>query len=198
MFSKKKAAMFSDAYNTELSDSEKAERKTALEKLKSNIREHFAKKELENKVKTYECTWDAEKEKVTGLEAWGGTVCEYILSECKSHTEATWDKVPQKWQEQELALLDGFIEHNTTVFCGRKPLLETLERHLLSDDTPNCGLVLTGESGSGKSAVFSMLAKTMRMENCIILAHSAGLSPRAKRVADLLQIWNMQLAEQLT
>jgi tetratricopeptide (TPR) repeat protein len=196
-FSKKKAVMFSDEYNDELSETERKERKTTLEKLKTNIRTHFAKKKLENKVKTYSAAWNAEKEKVTGLETWGNTVYTDILAECETHAKDTWDKVPQNWQEQEVALLDAFIENNTATFCGRKPLLEILKKHLLSGDSANWGVVLTGESGSGKSAVFSMMNKMMQQEDCFILAHSAGISPRAKKVADLLQIWNKQLADYL-
>ena len=196
-FGRKKAAMFSDEYNPDLSEVEKKERKTSLDNLKTNIRDHFEKKGLKEKVKPYSGTWDAEKEKITGLEPWGDQVYTDILAECESHAKDTWDKVPKNWQEQELALLDAFIENNTSTFCGRKPLLETLKQHLLSGDTANWGLVLTGESGSGKSAVFSMASKMLQQENCLILAHSAGLSPRAKSVADLLQIWNKQLAEVL-
>jgi tetratricopeptide (TPR) repeat protein len=197
-FSKKKAVLFSDEYNNELSEAEKKERKAALEKLKINIINHFANKKLENKVKTYSGAWDAEKEKLTGLETWGETVYLDILKECESHAKATWDKVPQNWQEQELALFDAFIETNTTTFCGRKPLLEELKQHLLTNNISNWGLVLTGESGSGKSAVFSRITKMMQeRKDCFILAHSAGLSPRAKSVADLLRIWNKQLADHL-
>jgi len=186
--------MFSDAYNPELSDTEKAERMKALDNLKTAIREHFEKKNLPEKVKNYTGIWNAEKEKVTDLEAWGENVFRDILAECKSHAEETWHKVPKNWQEQELALLDSFIEAHTQTFCGRKPLLEELKKHLLSGNSANWGLVLTGESGSGKSAVFSLIYKMMQKEDCFILAHSAGLSPRAKNVADLLQIWNQQLA----
>jgi tetratricopeptide (TPR) repeat protein len=196
-FGKKKAAMFSDEYNPDLSEAEKKERKTSLENLKTNIRDHFEKKGLKDKVKMYSGTWDVEKEKLTGLKPWGDQVYADILAECESHAKDTWDKVPQNWQEQEMALLDAFIENNTSSFCGRKPLLETLKQHLLSGDTANWGLILTGESGSGKSAVFSMVNKMMQKENCFILAHSAGLSARAKKVADLLQIWNRQLADYL-
>jgi len=198
MFSKRKAVLFSDEYNDELNDDEKKERKTALEKLKTNIRNHFNNKKLGNKVKPYSGIWDAEKEQITGLETWGDTIYTDILAECESHAKATWDKVPQNWQEQELALLDAFIETNTTTFCGRKPLLEELKQHLLTDNLSNWGLVLNGESGSGKSAVFSMVTKMMQgRKDCFILAHSAGLSPRAKSVADLLRIWNKQLADHL-
>lgn len=210
-FPKEKAALLSDAHNQSLTEAEKAERKTALEKLKAKIVFHFETQNLKDKVKTYTANWDEATYKVTDLEKWGDMVYTDILEECKNHTTETWDQVPKNWQEQELALLDVFIEQHTHItttvedgriekvptFCGREDLLEELKKHLLSDDPGNWGLVLTGESGSGKSAVFSMATKIMQQENCFILAHSAGLSPRAKKVADLLQIWNKQLADHL-
>lgn len=57
--------------------------------------------------------------------------------------------------------------------------------------------MLTGESGSGKSAIFTMVHKIMEEEDCVILAHSAGLSPKAKHVTNLLKIWNNLLRKQL-
>jgi len=98
-FSKKKAAMFSDEHNDELSEAEKKERKADLLILKAKIVAHFVASNQENKVKTYSGIWNAEKEKITGLESWGNTVYADILAECESHVKDTWDKVPQNWQE---------------------------------------------------------------------------------------------------
>ncbi|MFC2107448.1 DUF4062 domain-containing protein, partial [Bacteroidota bacterium] len=195
--SPERAAMFSDEFNTKLSDKEKESRINALANLKSAIQNHFENKNLKEKVKTYSAHWDAEKEKLTKLQAWGDMVYNDILEECRKHAEDTWDKVPKDWQGQELALLDGFIEQHTDVFCGREELLETIKKHLLSPDKENWGMVLTGESGSGKSSVFAMTKKAMEQENCFVLAHSAGLSTRTKNIIDLLQLWNRQLALKL-
>jgi hypothetical protein len=75
-------------------------------------------------------------------------------------------------------------------------MIEELRDHLLADKE-KWGIILTGESGSGKSAVFSMMYKTMIREDCLLLAHSAGISPTAKSVAELLKKWNRQLKEYL-
>jgi tetratricopeptide (TPR) repeat protein len=206
-FSKKKAAMFCDEYNDDLSVTEKEERKVALEKLKTRITKFFIEKRLDDKVKTYTAIWDTEKDKLVGLTTWGDTVYADILTECENHAKDTWDKVPQNWQEQEMALLEAFVEENTHTtnlsteegveeihtFCGREKLIEELKEHLLSNDKEHGGLILSGESGSGKSAVFSMMYKIMQQENCIMLAHSAGLSPKSGIVSELLQKWNRQL-----
>jgi len=132
-----------------------------------------------------------------------------ILAECEKHAEDTWAEVPKDRHEQEVAFLGAFIEEHTHItttitekgeeqvqtFCGREKLIEELREHLLSESKETWGIVLTGESGSGKSAVFSMMYKTMQREDCLVLAHSAGISPTAKSVAELLKKWNRQLRE---
>jgi len=193
IFPSEKVAMFSDDYNPELSEKERMERSDALEKLKSVIISHFEVIEKRDKVKSYSAHWDSQKQIVVGLEAWGDTLYEDILHECFGHAQDTLGEMPQNWQEQERALLDAFIEGHASNFCGREMLLDELKTHLLSKDQNSWGLVLSGESGSGKSALFSMMSKMMHQEDCIVLAHSAGLSPRAKNIIDLLQIWNEQL-----
>lgn len=196
-FNPEKAAMYSDLYNPALSETEKMARETALKNLRTSIREHFEKKKLPHKAKNYKAEWDKTEEEVTGLEVWGEMVYKDIIEECQNHAADNWDQVPQNWQEQEQALLDAFVEMHTSRFCGRKDLLTVIRGHLLAPGSENWGMVLTGESGSGKSAVFSTVYKMMRQENCFILAHSAGLSPRAKNVLDLLQLWNSQLSDYL-
>ncbi|HZK61925.1 MAG TPA: tetratricopeptide repeat protein, partial [Anaerovoracaceae bacterium] len=201
---------FCDALNPEFSEAEKTNRINSLNNLKDNISNYFKKKNLLKKVKSYTASWNKTSARVCDLETWGGWVYEDILEECKNHANDTWDSVPKNWQEQENALLNAFIEQHTHItisntgtgkeevptFCGRNDLLIELRKHLLDDSSDNFGIVLTGESGSGKSAVFSMVNKMMQeRKDCYILAHSAGLSPRTKRVADLLKIWNMQLAK---
>jgi tetratricopeptide (TPR) repeat protein/energy-coupling factor transporter ATP-binding protein EcfA2 len=187
--------MFSDEHNNALTAKEKEERSKALKKLKSSIITHFDKNEITNKVKSYSVNWDIEKEKVVDLEAWGNMIYADIINDCTIHAQFTMDSSPKNWQEKELALLDSFVDNHTTTFCGREKLLEELKEHLLTKDSTNWGLILTGESGSGKSAVFSMINKIMHEEDLFILAHSAGISAKSRNILDLLQIWNRQMGD---
>ncbi|MDP8320806.1 MAG: tetratricopeptide repeat protein, partial [Candidatus Stygibacter australis] len=205
------AARYCDEYDPELEDEELSERKVALNNLKVEIRDHFDKKRLKDKVKPYSGNWDKNKHKVVGLEAWGEIVYEDIIRECKAQAKIKESDVPKNVYEQQEALLDAFIEdhtHITTIktgttveevptFCGRIELLKELKEHLLNTDAEKWGLVLTGESGSGKSAVFSMIYRMLQREDCVLLANSAGISPRSRNVADLLQRWNKQLSKRL-
>ena len=96
------------------------------------------------------------------MKEWGDKVYDDILRECENQAEDTWNLLPKNWQEQELALLDAFIKGHTDIFRGRELLLEELKSHFFCSDKTNWGLVLTGESGSGKSAVFSKICEAMK------------------------------------
>jgi tetratricopeptide (TPR) repeat protein len=205
------AARYCDRYDPELTEQEKSDRKTALDNLKAEIIDHFDKKGLKDKVKNYTGTWDQEQQEVIGLTAWGDKVYEDIIRECNAQAKETGSEVSQNIYEQEEALLDAFIEDHTHIttyktntgveeiptFCGREELLKDLEKHLLARDKEKWGLVLTGKSGSGKSAVFSMLYRMLQRKDCVLLGHSAGISPSSKNVADLLHKWNRQLSKHL-
>jgi len=194
-FPPEKAAKYCDKYDPELTDDEKKQRIDALNDLKGEIRKYFDKEGKEDKVKPYSTKWDEAEEKVTGLKEFGKLVYEDILEECKKHAADTWDQVPKDEHGKEIIRLEAFIEEHIDAFCGREKLLSTMKQHLMAKGKEKWGLVLTGESGSGKSAVFSKIYKEMQKENCFILAHSAGLSPASCKVYDLLSKWNRQLRE---
>jgi tetratricopeptide (TPR) repeat protein len=194
-FSKAKAARYSDEFDTELTDIEKQQRIYALKTLKLNIKKHFKKEGEKNKVKTYSAKWDEVKEKVTGLKKFGKLIYKDILEECKIHAAKTWDKVPKDEHEKEIIRLEAFVEDHIDIFCGREELISRVKLHLLAQGNDKWGMILTGESGSGKSAVFSKIYKEMQKDDCFILAHSAGLSPASCKVHDLLLKWNRQLRE---
>jgi tetratricopeptide (TPR) repeat protein len=207
-----KAAKYSDQFDPALTPEEQRKRKEALDNLKQQIKSHFNSINLPEKVKPYTANLNyGSGAVVNGLEPWGEVVYQDILSECEKHAEDTWGEAPKDQHEQEVALLEAFIEEHTHItttitekgeeqvhtFCGRMKLIEELREHLLSESKETWGIVLTGESGSGKSAVFSMMYKTMIKEECLVLAHSAGISPSARRVTKLLRKWNRQLREYL-
>ena len=208
--SPEKAAKFCDQYDLTLSQEEKESRKEVLKNLKDSIKSHFDRINLPGKVKPYSTGWSNDSVTVVcRLEPWGEMVFKDILAECENHAEDTWGEAPKDQHEQQVALLEAFIEEHTHIsttitekgeeqvhtFCGRKKLIRELREHLLSNEKDKWGLVLTGESGLGKSAIFSMMYKIMMNENCLVLAHSAGISPDAKNLAELLRKWNRQFRE---
>lgn len=185
-------AKYCDDFNPDYTPEDKANRKNRLIALKASIQDLYQVAGTPEKVKTYSATWNKDLGEVAGLEVWGEMVYNHIIADARVYDSENWDKLPKTWQEKEAALLDAFIEDHVSSFCGREELLEELKGHLLGA-TGDWGMVLTGESGSGKSAVFARVHRTLQAEDCLILAHSAGISPRSTAVQGLLQIWIPQL-----
>ena len=207
----KKAAEYSDAYAT---DAGAARRVRQLEKLKERI-----KSELPGRHFDYHAEWDAQAEKVTELEAWGKDVEakvrqaieEDLADEPPTSSEQTEDDV-------ERDALADFSEDRARDFIGRSKLLAEIEALLASraGEGASWGICVTGEAGSGKSALFATLhqgltgvekdANTRRSDeqralhvrlrciDALVLAHAAGASPRAPSVGDMLRRWIGELA----
>ncbi|MDP8321327.1 MAG: DUF4062 domain-containing protein, partial [Candidatus Stygibacter australis] len=199
----------------------------ALRELKENIKNHFVKlisagglgsKVLDDYVKNYSVDWDKDKQQVINLEQFGRYVFEDIMRECKAQAGVKW-KTPfkDKYNEEEY-LLDAFIEdhsHESTIttledlegqsktkyFSGRVDLLKDIQQLFFNIDSNQWIYMLKGESGSGKSAIFSQIYRDLQenenKENFIVLAHSAGISPRSVSIIELLHKWNKQLSNVL-
>ncbi|OPY55900.1 MAG: lipoprotein NlpI [Pelotomaculum sp. PtaU1.Bin035] len=56
---------------------------------------------------------------------------------------------------------------------------------------------MTGGPGTGKSALFARLARELGQEDCIVLAHAAGISPLSGSVDNLLRRWIQVLSRHL-
>jgi len=194
-FLPRKAALFNDQLNSDLTVDARINRIESLNMLKAAIIRHFTDLGQKDKVKPYKALWDKQSQTVIGLEEWGRMVYDDLLNECKKYAEEAQEKLPETWQEEELAILDDFINEHSSVFYGRFGLLDRIKEHLISGSSSKWGLMLTGESGSGKSALIAKIYKELQSEDCFILALSAGLSPRSVRIEDVLHIWNMQLSQ---
>ncbi|MDP8269443.1 MAG: DUF4062 domain-containing protein [Candidatus Tenebribacter davisii] len=190
-----KKAQYNDEYDPELTANEKKERINALKALKKEIIDYFEEEGKDDKVKKYHTEWDDETKEITGLEEFGRLVYDDILEECKKHAAENWNEVPKNEYERENLLLEAFIEERVEIFCGREKMIPRLKQHLLNNGKEKWGMLLTGESGSGKSSVFSKIYKEMLEEDCLILSHSAGISSASCQVYELMKKWNRQLRD---
>ena len=151
--------------------------------------------ELAGRLHDYSVGWDAERQKVTDLEAFGNLVFEKLWSVIDEETKDWAAKPAPTWEEQERAGLAEFIEHRSRGFTGRKDLLEKLRAIATSStETPttdhrNTGL-LTGTPGSGKSALFAQLHRDLEKDpSLLILANAAGGTQRGSSVDSMLRRW---------
>jgi tetratricopeptide (TPR) repeat protein len=207
------AALFSNDYEP---DSGAADRVRRLATLKQRI-----ETQLPTRVRHYAAQWDTEGQCVSGLELWGQMVLEDIWSELEVETRDAAASVDISWQQAERNALDDFAEDRARDFVGRQAIIACLTSLCLSparDGTP-WGICVTGDPGSGKSALFGALYRPPKPETAkvvsanqrhssgstcrlggsdvFLLAHASGASVAAASVDSMLRRWIDELATAL-
>jgi tetratricopeptide (TPR) repeat protein len=183
------AALYSEDY---AADDERAERKGRLEALKRRVGER-----LPGRVRHYAAAWDAEHQRAIGLEDFGRMVRDDIWAELDAETETAAAAADIPWQQAEREALEDFIDDRARDFVGRRDLLDSLTRLATGTDGPAWSACVTGEPGSGKSALFGALYRRLRGSDVFVLAHAAGASVAAPTVNTMLRRWVGELADAL-
>jgi len=183
------AADFSDEHSPEPGAREAHARLTAL---KARI-----ERQMPDRVRRYQATWDPEKQRVAGLEEWGRQILEDLWADLEEETREYALRPVTTWQGQERWILEQFIERQCRDFVGRE---ETI-RELLGLATSAAGegqpwgRCLVGPSGSGKSSVSARICRLLGQQDVFVLAHAAGISTRSTQVDSVLRRWTQELAE---
>ena len=128
---------------------------------------------LPGKVRRYAAGWNARAKRVTDLDAWGQLVLEDLWRELDDGAARATVVVPA---------LDAFVATAGRDFVGRGTLIES------AISSPN-GVCITGEAGSGKSAVFSELYRRLKDAGVFVLAHAAGSTVGSASVDNMLRSW---------
>lgn len=186
------AARYSDAHNPAIDPADAAERLLAMkERIEKDPR-------LEGRVHHYHAEWDAHGLRATGLQAWGRQVLEDLWQDLDGETREFARQPLPTWREQEQWALEEFIENRGRGFIGRAKFTKELCNLVNAPDqeVPGWwGASVTGPAGSGKSALFAHLYRQLEpRDDVLLLAHAAGISPRANQVEAMLRRWIAQLA----
>ncbi len=109
--------------------------------------------------------------------------------------------IPERfsWQQAERNSLEDFADDCARDFVGRQAVIARLTSLCLSpaQDGAPWGVCVTGEPGSGKSALFGELLRRMKDTDAFVLAHAAGAGPRASSVDAMLRRWLDELGSAL-
>jgi Domain of unknown function (DUF4062)/AAA ATPase domain len=181
------AALYSDAVAPDSAD-----RVRRLAALKARVATT-----LPSRVRRYRAEWDAGRERVTGLEAWGRRVLEDLLGELAPELAAA--PAEPSWQQAERAALEDFFEDRARDFVGRRSILariDALAASLPRREDP-VGLCIKGAPGCGKSALVGEALRRLKGSGAFLLVHAAGASPRAPLVDNMLRRWIGELAAPL-
>ena len=180
------------------------ERADKLDALKERL-----KRELPEHVHTYHAKWDPAQGKVVALEELAERVKRELWSAFDSQTKEWLRAAPRTWQEADERMLDDFVvdrlrivEGEISGFVEREAVTQPLIDHALSPaaEGASWGLCLTGRAGSGKSSIVGRVYHDLQHPqpddgaNLLLLAHAAGIYPRASSVDTLLRRFIHELA----
>ncbi|GAB1716917.1 MAG: Tetratricopeptide TPR_2 [Nitrobacter sp.] len=105
----------------------------------------------------------------------------------------------------ERSALEAFANDRARDFVGRQSVIARITDLCLSpakDLSPTreiapWGICVTGDPGSGKSALFGEVLRRMKETDAFVLAHAAGSSPQASSVDAMLRRWIDELSSAL-
>ncbi len=206
------------------------EKKEGAQEAAQRLRDLKARleRELPGRVHRYAAQWDEEQQQVVGLEEWGQQVLEDLWRDIEEESRTLAQRPALTWQEEERWTLEQFVGLQTRHFVGRAGITDDLRRAALApagEGTAEGGpqvICVTGEPGSGKSALLAHLYQTLRVEvpqedshtgkvprgllsrllrapspttAPLILFHAAGISVRSSSVDAMLARWTEELAD---
>jgi len=158
----------------------------------------------------YPCRWDpaqANREdktagRIVGLETFGEWVKEDLWRAIAGEYPRIEAEPPPPaavgsgdWLEEEADYHERFIESRTQIYVGREKIQRQLMDFAESTETVPC--LVTGPSGSGKSAVLAMFATRYQEEHpdTFVIPHFVGASPASTNLRLMLRRFCLMLRE---
>lgn len=189
------ASRYMDVFNDTTEGKKNAQK---LTKLKNNINRICADNNCSERIIHYNAYWDEKENKFSKLQDLGEQLYDRLLNDIMDYYESNHEEDSSIVEEQKL--LESFISVNVENFLGRKELLEKLSQFILDNRSASSilkgvnGIILSGDSGSGKSYIFSalydMLNKLSDEYSLFILPHAAGISPQSVKVKEMIRNWS--------
>lgn len=169
-----------------------------LAALKNRIRE-----EMPDRVRDYTLRWDPRKQALAGLEVLDDLVARDLWADLDIETAGFLREAPRTWQEADARAVADFAMERTRGYVKRPAVTTSMLDHALSSDAPDAqwGMVVTGESGSGKSSLFGAVFNTLQARaavgDIVLISHAAGIFPLSGQVDRMLRRWVRELADLL-
>jgi tetratricopeptide (TPR) repeat protein len=124
----------------------------------------------------YRLAWNRQSHRVEGLDQWGRMVEAKLRAALDAEFAEDPSPAELQWYEAENQVLADFLEDRSRGFVGRNHVLDQIEKSLASPPgTQPSWISVTGEPGSGKTAVFGELHRRLHASGVFTLAYSAGM-----------------------
>ncbi|ELT94036.1 hypothetical protein CAPTEDRAFT_111186, partial [Capitella teleta] len=171
----------------------------AQDLLSELAKEKVMKNIAEENVSEYEVEWTGEALEVSQHEQhleYLRVFSEDFVSKMKSSIELSL--LLDKGIEKETYLGRLYLEvlHHakfatmkSQMFCGRSEIIEAVKLYLMQRRTSHCPLVIHGQSGFGKTALLSHIARCVHAWeiSCSLVLRLFGTSPLSSNIFDVLQ-----------
>jgi WD40 repeat protein len=154
----------------------------------ANLKKAITDTGLNPRIYGEDAKWDATQKRFTGIEAFGNKVRTDLFESLKNDSElaarfATESTAPLDEFAEETEQMEAFIEERVEryVVGSRQPLLDALRAFAAAEGTPNI-FFLTGDPGSGKSALLAKFARDLTRQpsdipqSVFVIAHFIGAS----------------------
>ncbi len=179
------------------------EQKNATERWNQlqTLKQHLLKT-YPNRVKTYHARWDKINGVVTDLDELRAFVLEDIWSDLDEQTREYERQAPKTWQEADAQALQDFVLERTRHYVEHSAVTDAAIEFALRSDKNSTdnhwGQCLVGESGLGKSAIFSrvyqLLKEREKQGELLLLANAAGIYTGSDQIDSMLQRWIFELS----
>jgi tetratricopeptide (TPR) repeat protein len=166
-----------------------------LKALKDRIR-----RQMPDRVRDYTLRWNKALQTIERLDALDAAVEADLWSDLEIETAAFLRKAPRTWQEADARAVADFVAERIRGYVERPAIITPMLDHALSPHKPGTdwGLVVTGESGGGKSSLFGSVFQSLHPRSAsgeiLLLSHAVGIFPLSGQVDRMLRRWVGELA----
>lgn len=179
-------------YDDTVSENELASKNyQKLARLKIKIKEEAKRRGLSDHYKLYTATWNGSS--MDGLEEFGNQIYNTLLSEIQKYIKDIPVDTPETVVEdfQNEILIESLCRN---IYYREEPTQDILRKTLQEGES----LVLTGETGCGKTCQYAMLVQELKKRADIIpLYHSTSCSVACQDIKFMLLRWIRQLEKTL-
>lgn len=171
------------------------------ERSKSKVKDYFETEETaRDKLDTLKQDIDAGLPhfEYSDLETFGQMVLDILWKRIDAEFPKERVAEERDWLEEEVEFHELFMADRTRHFVGRSELLATM--HAFAKEPSESGLmVITGESGCGKSALLARFTQEAMKTypNWLIIPHFVGASPVSTSLSRMLRRFCTQLNREL-
>lgn len=156
-----------------------------IEALKKRLKQKYP-----DQVHTYKAVWNAELQRIEGLEDFERRVTEDI--QVCLNEELSKELVPTNPLDESLNVIKSTVESLSSSFAGREDELNKIDDFI--EGTTGRVMLVCGNSGCGKSSIMSKTTKLCEEKGYITLPFFAGADVNCSTAENMLKILTYNLS----